>query len=76
MLTKEKTMEIRGRDVIAGLPKTITIRSNEIAESLQDELEKIVLAIRVVLEQTPPELSSDLIDRGMILTGVGALLKL
>lgn len=74
-LTKDKSMEIRGRDIIAGLPKTITIHGNEISESLQDELEKIVLAIRAVLEQTPPELSSDIIDRGMILAGGGALLK-
>ncbi len=75
MLPKDKTMEIRGRDVIAGLPKTITIHSNEITTAMADELDKIVLAIRSVLEQTPPELSSDIIDRGMILTGGGALLK-
>ena len=74
-LTKDRTMEIRGRDIIAGLPKTITIHSNEITEAMQEQLEKIVLAIRAVLEQTPPELSSDIIDRGMILTGGGALLK-
>lgn len=75
MLAKDKTMEIRGRDVIAGLPKTVTIHSNEITTAMADELDKIVLAIRAVLEQTPPELSSDIIDRGMILTGGGALLK-
>ena len=73
--TKEKSMEIRGRDIVAGLPKTITIKSNEIATALAPELEKIIQAIRVVLEQTPPELSSDIIDRGMVLTGGGALLK-
>ena len=60
---------------MAGLPKTITINANEIAGALQEELEKIILAIRVVLEQTPPELSSDIIDRGMVLTGGGALLQ-
>ncbi len=75
ILTKDRSMEIRGRDIIAGLPKTITIHSNELTEAMADELEKIVLAIRVVLEQTPPELSSDIIDRGMILSGGGALLK-
>jgi rod shape-determining protein MreB len=75
MLTKDRTMEIRGRDTVAGLPKTITIRSNEITTAMTDELEKIILAIRTVLEQTPPELSSDIIDRGMVLTGGGALLK-
>jgi rod shape-determining protein MreB len=75
MLTRDKSMEIRGRDVLAGLPKTITIRANEITGALNDELEKILQAIRVVLEQTPPELSSDIIDRGMVLTGGGALLQ-
>lgn len=74
-MTKDRTMEIRGRDIVAGLPKTVTIRANEISTAMADELEKIVLAIRSVLEQTPPELSSDIIDRGMILTGGGALLQ-
>jgi rod shape-determining protein MreB and related proteins len=75
MLTRNKSTEIRGRDIIAGLPKTITITANEISGALQDELDKIIQAIRVVLEQTPPELSSDIIDRGMVLTGGGALLQ-
>jgi rod shape-determining protein MreB and related proteins len=75
MLTRDRSMEIRGRDIIAGLPKTISIRANEITGALTDELEKILQAIRVVLEQTPPELSSDIIDRGMVLTGGGALLQ-
>lgn len=74
ILKKDKTMEIRGRDVVAGLPKTITITSSEVTHAMADELEKIILAIRTVLEQTPPELSSDIIDRGMILTGGSALL--
>lgn len=72
---KEKSMEIRGRDMIAGLPKTISISSNEVTEAMQNEIEKIILAVRNVLEQTPPELSSDVIDRGMIMTGGGALLR-
>lgn len=72
---KEKTMEIRGRDMIAGLPKTITITANEITEAIKDELEKIILAIKSVLEQAPPELSSDIIDRGMVMTGGGSLLR-
>jgi rod shape-determining protein MreB len=72
---KEKTMEVRGRDMIAGLPKTITISSNEITEAMQNEIEKIILAVRNVLEQTPPELSSDVIDRGMVMTGGGSLLR-
>ena len=74
LLTRDKAMEIRGRDIVAGLPKTITIRGNEVAGAIQDELEKIIQGIRVVLEQTPPELSSDIIDRGMVLTGGGALM--
>ena len=72
---KEKTMEIRGRDMIAGLPKIITISSNEITEAMQNEIDKIILAVRNVLEQTPPELSSDVIDRGMVMTGGGSLLR-
>lgn len=75
ILAKDRSMEVRGRDVIAGLPKTITISSNEITKAMTEELEKIILAIRAVLEQTPPELSSDIIDRGMVLTGGGALLR-
>jgi rod shape-determining protein MreB and related proteins len=74
-LTKDRSAQIRGRDIIQGLPKTVTITANEISEAIQDELDKIILAIRAVLEQTPPELSSDIIDRGMVLTGGGALLK-
>lgn len=72
---KEKTMEIRGRDMIAGLPKVITIAVNEVTEAMQNELEKIILAIKTVLEQAPPELSSDIIDRGMVMTGGGSLLR-
>lgn len=72
---KEKTLEIKGRDMIAGLPKTITINANEVTEAMQNELEKIVLAIKSVLEQAPPELSSDIIDRGMVMTGGGSLLR-
>lgn len=74
-LTKDRSAQIRGRDIIQGLPKTVTINANEVSEAIQDELDKIILAIRAVLEQTPPELSSDIIDRGMVLTGGGALLR-
>lgn len=72
---RDKTLEIKGRDMIAGLPKTITINANEVTEAMQNELEKIVLAIKSVLEQAPPELSSDIIDRGMVMTGGGSLLR-
>lgn len=68
-------MEIRGRDMIAGLPKSLTITSNEIAEAISDELNQIVGAIKTVLEKTPPELSADIIDKGMVLSGGGALLR-
>ncbi len=71
----EKQIEIRGRDMIAGLPKTITVGSNEIMEATQDELDKIILAIKAVLEKTPPELASDIIDRGVVMTGGGSLLR-
>lgn len=68
-------MEVRGRDLVSGLPKTIKISSNEITEAIQDELQEIIKAVKNVLQNTPPELSSDVIDRGMVLSGGGALLK-
>lgn len=72
---KEMTMEVKGRDIGTGLPKTTMLSSNDLVETLEDTLEKIVLAIRNVLEQTPPELVSDIIDRGIIITGGSAKLK-
>lgn len=74
-LDKPMTMQIRGRDVIAGLPKTITLNSTEVTEAIQDRLDDIILAVKAVLEQTPPELSSDIIDQGMVMTGGGSLLR-
>ncbi len=74
-LSKTEHMEIRGRDLIAGLPKTISINSDEVTEAIQDQLNEIISAIKVVLEQTPPELAADIIDNGMILSGGGALLR-
>ncbi|MCK5491405.1 MAG: rod shape-determining protein [Candidatus Pacebacteria bacterium] len=71
----EISTEIRGRDLVTGLPKTIKINSNEITEALQDELGEIIRAVKNVLQDTPPELSSDVIDRGMVLSGGGALLR-
>jgi len=68
-------MEVRGRDLVSGLPKTIKISSNEITEALQDELGEIIRAVKNVLQDTPPELSSDVIDRGMVLSGGGSLLR-
>lgn len=68
-------MEVKGRDLVTGLPKTNTISANEIIEPIQDILEKVVLSVRNVLEKTPPELISDIIDQGILLTGGGSLLK-
>lgn len=70
-----ETMDIRGRDMVAGLPKNITVTSTEVTEAIQDELREIILAIKNVLQETPPELSADVMDKGMVLSGGGALLK-
>jgi len=72
---KEATIEIRGRDMVQGLPKTIQVSTNEIVEAIQDELREIIKAIRSVLQETPPELAADIIDKGMVLTGGTALLR-
>jgi rod shape-determining protein MreB and related proteins len=74
-LEEELEMEVRGRDQVAGLPRTITVRTNEVVEAISEPLEAIVGAVRTVLERTPPELASDIIDRGMIMTGGGSLLR-
>ena len=69
------TMEIKGRDLIEGIPKTLTITDAEIREALAEPISIIVNAVRVALERTPPELSADIVDRGIVLTGGGSLLK-
>jgi rod shape-determining protein MreB len=74
-LERELTMEVRGRDLIAGLPRTIPITSSEVMEAIEAPLQQLVAAVRTVLEQTPPELSSDIIDKGMVMTGGGSLLR-
>lgn len=71
---RQESIDIRGRDMVSGLPRTITVHSEEIEEALRESVALIVQAARTVLEQTPPELSADIIDRGIILTGGGALL--
>ncbi|AEI38726.1 rod shape-determining protein [Paenibacillus mucilaginosus] len=71
---KKETMDIRGRDMVSGLPLTMTINSQEIQEALDEPVSNIVAAAKSVLERTPPELSADIIDRGVILTGGGAML--
>ena len=70
-----KSMEVKGRDLVAGLPKTLTITSEEIREALQEPVSTIVDAIRITLEKCPPELSADLVDRGMVLAGGSSQLR-
>lgn len=72
---EEEELEIRGRDLVTGLPKTITITSKEIAEALQDTVQSIIEAVKFTLEKAPPELAADVMDRGIVLTGGGALLR-
>lgn len=72
--SRNESIDIRGRDMVSGLPRTITIKSNEIEKALRESVGLIVQAAKNVLEKTPPELSADIIDRGVILTGGGALL--
>jgi rod shape-determining protein MreB len=74
-MAEEKTMDVKGRDLVAGLPKTLTVTSEEIREALQEPISAIVDAIRDLLEKCPPELSADLVDRGMVLAGGSALLR-
>ena len=73
--TDVKTMEVRGRDAVSGMPRAITIDSNEIAEAINDTIQLIISGAKEVLEVIPPELASDIVDRGIMLTGGGALLR-
>jgi rod shape-determining protein MreB len=74
-MEREETMEIKGRDLVAGVPKNMKISSAQVREALTEPIEAIIEAIRMSLEQTPPELASDILDRGIVLTGGGALLR-
>jgi len=74
-LERELTMDVRGRDLIAGLPRTIPLTSSEAMEAMEKPLQQVVTAVRAVLEETPPELASDIIDKGMVMTGGGSLLR-
>ncbi len=74
-LDSPKSMEIKGRDLKDGIPKTIVVNDSEIREALRDVVDTIVECIRSVLEKTPPELAADIVDRGIVLTGGGSLLK-
>jgi rod shape-determining protein MreB len=74
-MDREESMEIKGRDLIAGVPKTMKLSSVQVREALTEPIDSIIEAVRQSLERTPPELSSDILDRGIILTGGGALLR-
>ncbi|WP_291321114.1 rod shape-determining protein [Desulfonatronospira sp.] len=74
-LDDEQQMVVKGRDLVSGIPQNITITSEEVRRAISEQVESIVQAVRIALEQTPPELASDIVDRGIVLTGGGALLK-
>jgi len=74
-LKEEMTMEIKGRDLVEGVPKTLTISDSEIREALAEPVQTIVEAVKMALERTPPELSADIMDKGIVLSGGGALLR-
>lgn len=70
-----ETIEVKGRDLVSGIPKIVAIDSEEVRKSITEQIETIVETVRIALEQTPPELAADIVDRGIVLTGGGALLK-
>lgn len=74
-LEEEETMTIRGRDLVTGLPKPVTITSEDIRDAMHDSLMKIVMCVKDVLEQTPPELSADIIEKGIVMAGGGSLIR-
>jgi len=74
-LEEEETIEVKGRDLLMGLPKVITITSEEVREAIKDSLDQILQCIRTVLEKTPPELAADIVDKGMMMTGGGSLIR-
>jgi len=74
-LDRPSSMEVKGRDILRGIPKTVSVADQEIRQALSGCVSSIIQAIRVALEQTPPELSADISDRGVVLTGGGSLLK-
>jgi rod shape-determining protein MreB len=73
--SQAETLEVKGRDLVTGVPKTITLTSAEVYEALLETISNIVDVVKVALENTPPELSSDLVDKGIVMSGGGSLLK-
>ena len=74
-LKDEEFLDVKGRDLITGLPKTISLGSHEVLESINDSLMQIVNNVKAVLEKTPPELSADIVDKGIVMTGGGSLIR-
>jgi len=74
-MEKKMTMEVKGRDLVAGIPKTLIITDEEIREALAETFGTIVEAVKITLERTPPELAADIVDRGVVVAGGGAMIK-
>ena len=72
---EEREMDVKGRDLVSGIPKTVRIHSEEVREHIQEPIQQIVEAVRRALEITPPELASDIVDRGIVMTGGGSLIR-
>jgi rod shape-determining protein MreB len=72
---EEMEMEVKGRDLVSGIPQHIKITSSEVRKAISEQVDSIVQGVRIALEQTPPELAADIVDRGIVLTGGGALLR-
>jgi len=72
---KVETIEVKGRDLVSGIPMIVKIDSEEVRKSITEQIETIVETVRIALEQTPPELAADIVDKGIVLTGGGALLR-
>jgi rod shape-determining protein MreB len=70
-----ETIEVKGMDLVTGIPKILTIDSDEVRKSISEQVETIIETVRIALEQTPPELAADIVDTGIVLTGGGSLLK-
>jgi len=75
LIKDEEEMVVKGRDLLSGLPKNVVITSSEVTEAMESELSEMVRAIKSVLHETPPELAADIMDRGIVMTGGGALLR-